>query len=310
MRLDGVVFLDKPRGISSNAALQRVRRAYGADHAGHTGTLDPLASGLLPIVFGDAAKFGNALLDADKEYVADLLLGVTTATGDAEGEVLAVTPVPAFDGEALEGCLARLRGPIRQTPPMYSALKHQGEPLYRYARRGESVERPPRLITVHELELADRRGAELTLRIRCSKGTYVRTLAEDLGVLLGCGAHLRGLRRVAVGSFGLAASVELHRVEEASAAERAAWIYPPDTLLAGMPRVELDALQSARLQQGQAVEDEMPQEFPASTVRAYGPGGQFLGIADRRAGCLRARRLVRMDRAAHGGAPRPDGGSL
>jgi len=293
MRIDGVLFLDKPTGISSNAALQRVRRAFGADHAGHTGTLDPLATGLLPIAFGDAAKFSQSLLDADKEYLARVRLGMSTSTGDAEGEVTAERPVPPLDAAAVEHCLQGFRGRVEQIPPMFSALKRDGQPLYRYARRGETVEREARAVTVHELELCSMREAELELRVRCSKGTYVRVLAEDIGNALGCGAHLGGLRRTAVGRFGIDRCATLERVEQCSADERMALLLPADTLLAGMPRVELDALQSARLQQGQAVEDENAPGLPVSLVRAYGPGGRFLGVADRRAGCLRARRLVR-----------------
>jgi len=295
VRVDGVVFLDKPVGISSNAALQRARRACGADRAGHTGTLDPLASGMLPVVLGDAAKFSLALLDADKEYVAGVVLGSSTTTGDAEGDTVATLPVPPLDRAALETCLERFRGPIEQIPPMFSALKRDGRPLYAYARRGETVERPPRRITIRALELCDWRADALTLRIRCSKGTYIRTLAEDIGRALGCGAHLGSLRRTAVGPFGIELSVGLDALERATPEERSALIHPADTLLAGLPRVELDAAQSVRLQQGQAVAEDAAAALPAGTVRAYGPGGRFLGIAHRDGGCLRARRLVRTD---------------
>jgi tRNA pseudouridine55 synthase len=295
VRVDGVVFLDKPCGLSSNAALQRARRAFAADRAGHTGTLDPLASGMLPVVLGDAAKFGQALLDADKEYLAGVALGRTTTTGDAEGETVAVRPVPLLDDASLEACLARFRGRIEQIPPMYSALKRDGRPLYAYARRGETVERAARPVTIRELELREHRGETLVLRVRCSKGTYVRTLGEDIGRALGCGAHLSSLRRTAVGPFGIAVCVELDALERSSEGEKAALIHPADTLLAGMPRIELDAGQSARLQQGQAVALEPLPVLNPGTVRAYGPEGRFLGVAECRGGLLHARRLVRQD---------------
>jgi len=295
VRVDGVVFLDKPVGLSSNAALQRARRAFGADHAGHTGTLDPLASGLLPIVLGEAAKFSHALLDADKEYLAAVALGRTTATGDAEGATLEERAVPAFDDAALQACLASFRGPIEQVPPMYSAIKRGGRPLYSYARRGETVERAARMVTISTLELCGRGAGTLELRVRCSKGTYVRTLAEDIGRALGCGAHLSALRRTAVGAFGIEQCVALEALERASPAERAALIHPADTLLAGMPRVDLDAAQSARLQKGQSVEESPTPVDPAETARAYGPAGQFIGVVERRAGRLHARRLMRLD---------------
>ena len=218
-RLDGVLLLDKPRGLGSNAALQAAKRLYGAQKAGHAGTLDPLASGLLPVLFGEATKVSQLALDADTEYLASAHLGITTTTADAEGEVLERRPV-TIARDAIEPALALLRGPIDQVPPLYSALKHAGQPLYAIARQGRSVERPARRVQIHELELLRFEGDRLDLRVRCSKGTYVRTLVEDLGRALGCGAHLAALRRTAAGAFRIANAVTLERLQRATPAER------------------------------------------------------------------------------------------
>src|SRR4029079_13276775 len=205
-RLDGILVLDKPAGISSNAALQHAKRLFEAAKAGHSGTLDPLASGVLPVLFGEATKFSSFLLDADKEYLADVRLGVRTKTGDAEGEVISRSAV-TIDDAALEPALARFRGEIDQVPPMHSALKYGGRPLYEMARRGVTVPRAPRRVAIHALELIERSGDLLRIRVACSKGTYVRVLAEDLGAALGPGAHLAALRRTIAGRFTLAQAV-------------------------------------------------------------------------------------------------------
>jgi tRNA pseudouridine55 synthase len=204
--IDGALLLDKPLGLSSNAALQQARRLFGAAKAGHAGTLDPLASGLLVVLFGEATKFAGPLLDADKEYLATLKLGERTATGDAEGEVLERRPATL---EGLPAVLERFRGEIDQVPPMYSALKHQGTPLYRLARRGEEVERNARRVRISRLEATEAAGDRLVLRVVCSKGTYIRVLAEDIGEALGCGAHLSALRRTASGRFNVAQAATL-----------------------------------------------------------------------------------------------------
>src|SRR5208282_2117359 len=201
-RIDGVLLLDKPKGLSSNAALQRAKRLYQADKAGHTGTLDPLATGLLPICFGDATKFAHALLDADKTYVAVVRLGMTTTTGDAEGEVVATHPVTASAPD-VERVLRRFIGRIAQVPPRHAALKRDGRPYYEYARQGVEIERHPRAVEIHALELLAWRGNEFELRVRCGKGTYIRALAEDIGAALGCGAHLSALSRTTSGNFTL-----------------------------------------------------------------------------------------------------------
>lgn len=288
-RLDGVLLLDKPRGLGSNAALQAAKRLYGAAKAGHGGTLDPLATGLLPLLFGEATKFSQLALDADKEYLARARLGTTTTTADAEGEVLERRPV-AVRREDFEPALARLRGDIEQVPPMYSALKHAGQPLYALARKGRSVERAARRIRIHELELQDFSGEALELRIRCSKGTYIRTLVEDLGRALGCGAHLESLRRTAAGSFRIDEALTLERLQAASGEQRDGWLLPLERLLAGMPRVDLAGPLAGRFAQGQAVR---PEALPAGRCSVYGAQGEFLGVGEAGpTGELRPQRLV------------------
>lgn len=237
--LDGVLLLDKPVGLSSNDALIRAKRLYLAKKAGHTGTLDPLASGLLPLCFGEATKFSQDLLEADKTYEATMRLGVRTATGDAEGEVLDTRPVTC-DRAAVEAVLPRFTGEIVQIPPMYSALKRDGKPLYEYARAGQTVEREGRNVTIHVLELLACELPDVTFRVTCSKGTYVRTLAEDLGEALGCGAHLTMLRRTGVGALTLEHAVTLDALSDADEASRDAWLQPVDALLSTFPMVRLD----------------------------------------------------------------------
>jgi tRNA pseudouridine55 synthase len=231
----GVLLLDKPLGLSSNQALQKVKWLLRAEKAGHTGTLDPLATGVLPLCFGAATKFSQLHLDADKTYETTLRLGVTTATGDAEGAVLATQPVTCSVGEVV-AVLDRFMGPITQVPPMHSALKKDGKALYEYAREGVEVEREPRAVTIHELDLLamdlTSDAPTLHLRVHCSKGTYIRTLGEDIGRALGCGAHLSALRRVQTGPFGLADCVTLAQIEALSETDRAALLRPVDGLLA------------------------------------------------------------------------------
>jgi len=251
-RLDAVLLLDKPVGLGSNAALQAAKRLYRAEKAGHAGTLDPLASGLLPIVFGEATKFSQLVLDADKVYLARARLGVTTRTGDAEGEVLERRPVNV-QADAVERVLPAFRGDIEQVPPMFSALKHRGRPLYVLARRGESVAREPRRIRVHALELLGMAGETLELRVHCSKGTYIRTLVEDIGRALVCGAHLASLRRVAASGFRIEEAVTLDTVQEADEAGRDRLLLPLDRLLEALPRLELPDALADRFAMGQAI---------------------------------------------------------
>lgn len=289
LRIDGILLLDKARGQSSNAALQSARRLYSAAKAGHTGTLDPLASGLLPLCFGEATKFSADLLNADKAYEADVVLGATTDTGDAEGEVRERRPV-AVTREQLEIVLEAFRGEIEQIPPMYSALKRNGRPLYELARQGVEVERAARRVTIHELELLDFGAESCRLRVACSKGTYIRTLAEDIGERLGCGAHLGALRRTAVGNLRLEQAVTLAALEGMGEAERAACLLPVDALLQSLPAVELGGLAAQRFAHGNAV--AVASDAPAGKCRVYADG-QLLGVGEVALGAvLQPQRLI------------------
>ncbi len=289
-RVDAILLLDKPPGMSSNAALQAARRLYRAEKGGHTGTLDPLATGLLPCLFGEATKFGAELLDADKTYAAQITLGVTTTTGDAEGEILERRPVAVGTAD-VERVLARFRGRISQVPPAYSALKHEGRPLYKYARAGEPVERPPRSVTIHELALRRFNGESLEVTVRCSKGTYVRTLAEDVGRALGCGAHVAGLRRTAVGRFSIADAVGLPALEALGPDARDAHLQPLDALVRHLPAVAIAEPEAARFRCGQTV--AAPALAAGGRFRVYHADGAFIGIGEIDSGALRPHRLVR-----------------
>ncbi len=271
--VDGVLLLDKPLGITSNAALQSARRAYNAIKAGHTGTLDPLATGLLPLCFGEATKFAGELLQADKSYDAIIRLGVTTDTADAEGQVLETRGV-AVDLVQVEAALNRFRGEILQVPPMHSALKRDGKPLYEYARAGIEVERAARRVSIHEIRLLAFAADTLTIAVDCSKGTYIRTLAQDIGSVLGCGAHLAGLRRTRIGKLDLAAGITLAELASLSVPERDARLAPVDSLLMDLPAALLGDVDSARLAHGQPVRWHGPTD---GRLRAYG-GGRFLGL--------------------------------
>lgn len=274
--LDGVLLFDKPLGLSSNIALQKVRRLFQAEKAGHTGTLDPLATGLLPVCFGEATKFTSSLLEADKTYRALIRLGQTTTTGDAEGEIISACAVD-LDKEQVCTVLRNFIGEIQQMPPMHSAIKHKGKPLYEYIRKGETVIRSSRSVTIHELVLERFEGDEMEITVRCSKGTYVRTLAEDIGLALGCGAHLQGLRRTAIGQFGLEGAHNLNQMESVTMLEREAYILPLDSLLQDMPVLDLDAAQVTRIAQGQRLAIESL--LLDGKVRLYG-AGRFIGVAD------------------------------
>ena len=241
-----MLLLDKPQGLSSNTALQTARRLFNAAKAGHTGTLDPMATGLLPLTFGEATKFSQMLLDADKTYEAVVQLGVETDSGDAEGSVVATHPV-AVDLAQLEAVLARFRGEIEQVPPMYSALKRNGKALYEYARAGIEVEREARRVTIHALDLLDFGGDRFTVRVACSKGTYIRSLAMDIGAALGCGAHLSALRRTRIGPFDVADAVSLDTLEACAAEARVGLLASADTLVAVYPELQLDGEQARGL---------------------------------------------------------------
>jgi tRNA pseudouridine55 synthase len=250
----GVLLLDKPLGFSSNAALQKCKWLFRAEKGGHTGTLDPLATGVLPLCFGAATKFSQLQLDADKTYEATLRLGVKTSTGDAEGEVIEQRPVPDLPPARLSKIERQFTGPIRQVPPMHSALKKDGRPLYEYARAGEHVEREAREVVIRELHLAHMESGgtnpALTLLARVSKGTYVRTLAEDIGEALGCGAHLTSLRRMATGRFAITQCVTLQALEAMSDEERLASLMPVESLLGDHVRLALDAENAGRFLSG------------------------------------------------------------
>jgi tRNA pseudouridine55 synthase len=276
--VDGVLLIDKPVGLSSNDALTKVKRIVNAKKAGHTGTLDPFATGLLPLCFGEATKFSQDLLEADKTYLATVHLGITTTTGDTEGEVLETRDVNVTT-EQVEAALARFRGPILQVPPMYSALKRDGKALYEYAREGITLEREARPVTIHELELVAIAAPFLTIRVKCSKGTYVRVLGEDIGALLGCGAHLSALRRVQVGSLTTENMVTL---EELQAHENPlSLLAPVDALLSTFPRVDLTPELEKRFLNGQRLAlGKEPVSVPAEQgrVRVYADG-RLLGTA-------------------------------
>lgn len=288
-RLDALLLLDKPAGISSNGALQQARRLFGAAKAGHGGTLDPLASGVLPVLFGEATKFSRFLLDSDKEYLADVRLGASTSTGDAEGEVTARSAVDA-DGARIEAALARFRGEIEQIAPMYSALKREGRPLYELARRGVVIARRPRRVVIRALELLERSGDVLRLRVRCSKGTYVRALAEDLGAALGTLAHLGALRRTAAGRFTLEQAVPLQSLAAMEEAARERLLVPVEALLQDLPSVQLDPERARCFLNGRCVAHGIG---PEGRCRVYGEGHGLLGVGEMSpAGELRPFRLL------------------
>lgn len=299
--LHGVILLDKPLGLSSNDALQKVRRLLRAEKAGHTGTLDPLATGLLPLCFGAATKFSQVSLDADKRYTATLKLGQTTTTGDAEGEVVQTRPVTPEQVNAprIQAACQAFTGEISQVPPMHSALKHQGRALYEYAREGIEIERPARDVTIHAIDILRWQDDVLELDVRCSKGTYIRTLAQDIGEQLGCGAHLIGLRRTGSGGVSLQGAVTLEALLAMSETERDTFLQPADVLLADWPDVLLTEPEAARFLTGLRRRTTLAD---APQVRVYGPlpgqpecqtqGRVLLGSAHIKAGELIPTRLL------------------
>ena len=289
-KLDGVLLLDKPIGISSNQALQVARRLFNAHKGGHTGTLDPLATGLLPLCFGEATKFAGELLDADKAYTATLRLGVTTDTGDAEGREIKRREVTASHSDVLDA-LAHFRGDFEQIPPMYSALKRDGKPLYEYARAGIELERAPRKVTIRKLELTAWSVDQISIEVTCSKGTYIRTLAEDIGEQLHCGAHLSALRRTATGGMNVDTAITVAALEAMSEAQRDAILMPVDALISHLPMIHLDRDARNRVTHGQAFEatQAMLNSVPpaptgedvaghAGRVRLIDQDGTFLGL--------------------------------
>ena len=295
--VNGILLLDKPRGITSNAALQEVKRMFDANKAGHTGSLDPLATGVLPLCFGEATKFSQFLLDADKHYLATVRLGVTTETGDADGAVVEENPVPEISHGGLEEVLARYRGEIMQLPPMYSALKVSGQPLYKLARQGIIVDRERRLITIHRLEVVDRDSGTIELDVKCSKGTYVRTLAEDIGRDLGCGAHVENLRRLGAGPFTENETVTIEELK-AFAGDRDALdskLLPVYSAVKDWPSVELTDITTSYLRQGQPVQiANAPTEGWVSIFsESTDDSNEFVGIGEiLEDGRIAPRRLV------------------
>ncbi len=304
-RVDGVLLLDKPRGVSSNHALLAARRLLGAEKAGHGGTLDPMASGLLPVLFGEATKFAHDLLEADKSYLARLVLGETSTTADAEGVISPTHLARPSESDFLQ-VLRQFVGPIVQIPPMHSALKHQGRPLYDYARSGLSVERQGRTVTIHSIELLEFAADSASIRVACSKGTYVRTLAEDIGQAAGCGAWLGDLRRESVAAMNLTDSLSIESLEAMDLPIRRSALAPLDTLLQTLPRVDLAAPEALRFSQGQrlrvaprSLSPALPPADPTQCgrVRVY-RGAQLLGIATLDDGVIAPQRLLAQPPAA------------
>lgn len=275
--VNGILLLDKPLGGSSNSALQKVRYLFNAKKAGHTGSLDPLATGVLPICFGEASKVTPYLLDSDKRYICTAQLGVTTTTGDREGDILQTKEVASFSEQEIEIVLAQFRGEIQQVPPMFSALKHNGQPLYKLARQGIEIKRKPRDVTIHHLTLVEKTDDTLTLDIRCSKGTYIRTLAQDIGEALGVGAHLSMLRRTEVSPFDCGKLFTIEEIEKlAESGELDDTLLPIDSALPHHPSIVLNDEEAGRIQTGLKVSrDDIPQK---DIIKLYLESGEFIGI--------------------------------
>lgn len=278
--VNGIVLLDKPAGMTSNAALQTVKRLFDAQKAGHTGSLDPLATGLLPICLGEATKISAFLLDADKRYRFTMRLGERTDSGDADGEIVERRDPDNVDRAAIEQVLTRFMGEVEQIPPMHSAVKRGGKPLYEYAHRGETIERDSRTTRIERLDLVGLDGNDVELEVDCAKGTYVRTLAEDIGEALGCGGHVVALRRTGSGPFVDPEMVTLDQLQETADGERSAaldrWLTPTDEALADWPRIDVAAGIAEFLRQGQAV--QIPKAPTEGNLRLYEAGGSFIGM--------------------------------
>jgi tRNA pseudouridine55 synthase len=288
--INGVLLLDKPIGYSSNQALQKAKWLLQAAKAGHTGTLDPLATGLLPLCFGEATKFAHYLTDADKTYVATIKLGITTNTGDAEGKVISTKPVNVSQAQFEQAC-GQFIGEISQIPPMYSALKHEGKAMYEYARAGVEVERAARIITIHSIKPNTFEQDVATITVSCSKGTYIRTLAEDIGNVLGCGAHVIGLRRTATANYQISQAITLEQFEAMLAAQRDLLLLPADSAVLHLPKLILDTDSAFYLQQGQAVWQSGV--IPQGLIRLYNEQQQFLGLGEQQSdGKIAPKRLI------------------
>ena len=305
-RISGVLLLDKPTGITSNKALTKVRWLFDANKVGHTGSLDPLATGVLPLCFGEATKFSRYLLEADKAYRTTAKLGIVTDSGDSDGEVLETRPVGDYSREQLLGLIEKFTGTVEQIPPMFSALKHKGKPLYEYARAGIEIERKKREITIFSIELLDIRDGEFDLEVFCSKGTYIRTLVEDIGEALGCGAHVSMLRRIEAGPFSLPQTVSIEQLEILKEKEGMPpldqFLLPIDIMLDGFQQICVNNDLSSSIFNGQAV--RIPHSLELGLVRLYLNGDSessektFIGMAEVMAdGEISPRRLVNFDSA-------------
>jgi len=294
-RVDGVLLLDKPTGTTSTAALSRVKRLYNAEKAGHTGTLDPLASGLLPICLGHATRFAGMLLDAPKRYVATIRFGIATTTYDAEGVVTATQAV-TFDEARLRETMGRFTGPQLQVPPAHSALKFKGRPHYEYARAGIEVPRPPRHVVIHAMRLVEWNAPDARVEVECSKGTYIRSLASRLGEELGCGAHLFALRRIGTGGFAVGQSVTFEALEALEAPARDRLLLPTATLVAHLPRVELGSAAAGSFRHGRRIALDGATGPPDSAISAAAfEGDVLLGIGELRNGVLCPHRVLAGD---------------
>lgn len=290
--IDGVLLLDKSEGMTSNRALQQVRALYQAQKAGHTGTLDPMATGLLPICLGEATKFSSWLLDADKRYLADVRLGAVTDTGDREGEVLRQCPVPSLNDDDVESVLSGFLGEMDQVPPMYSALKHQGRPLYEHARAGREIARAPRRVSIYDIALTSRHAQGFSLDVSVSKGTYIRTLAEDIGERLGCGAHLEGLRRLRTGPFDDTDMLDIETLESMSDEQRLERLLPVDALIGHLPALETDGEGARRIMHGQPIALETLELAEGSIARLYHDHGLLGVVTISGSGQCSPRRLI------------------
>lgn len=291
-KIDGILLLDKPLGYSSNQALQKIKWLFQATKAGHTGTLDPLATGLLPICLGEATKFAQHVTDADKTYIANIKFGVQTTTGDAEGEIVTTKPFSASTAELEQACQQFL-GEISQVPPMYSALKHNGKPLYEYARAGIEIERPARQVTITKITLNTLEGSDAVVTVTCSKGTYIRTLAEDIANALDNHAHLTGLRRIETAGYDIANAITLEEVEAMAIEVRDAQLLPVDSAISVLPKVTISADSAFYFKQGQAVWEAGL--IPDGELRVYAEDGVFLGLGKLlEDGKITAKRLVHL----------------
>ncbi|MEM1081861.1 MAG: tRNA pseudouridine(55) synthase TruB [Pseudomonadota bacterium] len=288
MPTHGILLLDKPSGLTSNGALSRAKRILGIKKAGHTGALDPMATGLLPLCFGQATKVSQFLLESDKQYLADIQLGQTTTSGDADGEVIDERDLPELNLERVEAVLDRFRGSIEQIPPMVSALKYKGQRLHELARQGIEVERPPRRVIIHQLDLLEQDAQRLTVRVQCSKGTYIRSLAVDIGEVIGCGAHLSRLRREKSGPFSLGNAITLDQLLKLEQESARARLLPPDQALVHLNTIHITQDQAKSLRYGQPVPLD---HAPTTLIRIYADN-DFVGVATvDEEGILRSKRL-------------------